>query len=71
IRRKVMTMMADRHQDGANIMTPLTPEYEEKLAALQDEGLAWQVLVASPTVFEVFSKRTHRVDLEYQTCTRQ
>ncbi|KAI3951161.1 hypothetical protein MKW98_028565 [Papaver atlanticum] len=71
IRRKVMTMMADCRHDSANMMTPLTPEYEEKLAALQDEGLAWQVLVSSPTVFEVFSESTHRVDLEHMTCTCQ
>ncbi|RZC55099.1 hypothetical protein C5167_013957 [Papaver somniferum] len=71
IRMKIMVMMADRREDGANMMTPLTPEYEEKLEALQDEGLAWEVLVASPTVFEVFSERTHMVDLEHQICTCQ
>ncbi|XP_026459334.1 uncharacterized protein LOC113359995 [Papaver somniferum] len=53
------------------MMTPLTPEYEEKLVALQDEGLAWEVLVASPTVFEVISERSHVVDLEHETCTCQ
>ncbi|RZC52060.1 hypothetical protein C5167_020492 [Papaver somniferum] len=71
IRRKIMVMMADRHEIGANMMTPLTPEYEEKLEALQDEGLVWEVLVASPTVFEVFSESTHMVDLEHQTCACQ
>ncbi|XP_026452063.1 uncharacterized protein LOC113352464 [Papaver somniferum] len=69
VRRKVMVMMADRRDDGANMMTPLTPEYEEKLAALQDEGLDWKVLVASPTVFKVFSESTHIVNLEHMTCT--
>ncbi|RZC46476.1 hypothetical protein C5167_039429 [Papaver somniferum] len=71
IRRKIMVMMADRREIGANMMTPLTPEYEEKLEALQDEGLAWEVLVAIPTVFQVFSERTHMVDLEHQICTCQ
>ncbi|XP_026459222.1 uncharacterized protein LOC113359865 [Papaver somniferum] len=71
IRKKIMCLMAERREIGANMMTPLTPEYEEKLAALQDEGLAWEVLVSSPTVFEVFSERSHMVDLEQQTCTCQ
>ncbi|XP_026396119.1 uncharacterized protein LOC113290750 [Papaver somniferum] len=38
IKRKIMVMMEDRCEIGANMMTPLTPEYEEKLEALQDEG---------------------------------
>ncbi|RZC76974.1 hypothetical protein C5167_001111, partial [Papaver somniferum] len=71
IRRKIMCLMAERREIGANMMTPLTPEYEEKLVALQDEGLAWEVLVASPTVFEVISERSHMVDLEHETCTCQ
>lgn len=66
-----MCLMAERREIGANMMTPLTPEYEEKLVALQDEGLAWEVLVASPTVFEVISERSHMVDLEHETCTCQ
>ncbi|KAI3850864.1 hypothetical protein MKW98_012857, partial [Papaver atlanticum] len=61
-----MVMMEDRRDDGAEMMTPLTPEYEEKLEALQDEGLAWKVLVASPTVFEFFSENTHKVDVEHR-----
>ncbi|XP_026450763.1 uncharacterized protein LOC113350873 [Papaver somniferum] len=71
IRRKIMVMMADRREICANMMTPLTPEYEEKLEALQDEGLSWELLVASATVFEVFSESTHMMDLEHQTCTCQ
>ncbi|XP_026459040.1 uncharacterized protein LOC113359662 [Papaver somniferum] len=71
IRRKIMCLMAERREIGANMMTPLTPEYEEKLVALQDEGLAWELLVASPTVFEVISERSHMVDLEHETCTCQ
>ncbi|XP_026460335.1 uncharacterized protein LOC113361242 [Papaver somniferum] len=71
IRRKIMGLMAERREIGANMMTLLTPEYEEKLAALQDEGLAWEVLVASPTVFEVLSERSHMVDLEHESCTCQ
>ncbi|RZC84449.1 hypothetical protein C5167_047236, partial [Papaver somniferum] len=71
IRRKIMCLMAERREIGANMMTPLTPEYEEKLVDLQDEGLAWEVLVASPTVFEVISERSHMVDLEHETCTCQ
>ncbi|KAI3946714.1 hypothetical protein MKW98_003277 [Papaver atlanticum] len=64
-------MNADRREDCAKIMTPLTLEYEKNLEALQDKGLAWQVLVASPTVFEVYSRMNHRVDLEHWTCTCQ
>ncbi|XP_026450692.1 uncharacterized protein LOC113350788 [Papaver somniferum] len=54
IRRKIMVMS---REIGASMMTPLTPKSEEKLEALEYEGLAWEVLVASPTVFEVFSER--------------
>ncbi|XP_026419552.1 uncharacterized protein LOC113315493 [Papaver somniferum] len=55
IRMKVMKIMAKRRALSDNMMTPLTPEYEKRLEALQDEGLAWQVLVASPTVFKGLS----------------
>ncbi|XP_026400390.1 uncharacterized protein LOC113296297 [Papaver somniferum] len=41
IRKKIMCLMAQRREIGANMMTPLTPEYEENLAPLQDEGLSW------------------------------
>ncbi|RZC69135.1 hypothetical protein C5167_032297 [Papaver somniferum] len=71
IREKIMCLMAERREIGVNMMTPLTPEHEEKIVALQDESLDWEVLVASPTVFEVFSERSHMVDLEQQTCTCQ
>ncbi|XP_026459097.1 uncharacterized protein LOC113359721 [Papaver somniferum] len=57
IRRKIMCLMAEHREIGANMMTPLTHEYEEKLASLQDQGLSWEVFVASPTVLEVFSER--------------
>ncbi|XP_026410767.1 uncharacterized protein LOC113305991 [Papaver somniferum] len=71
IRMKIMVILAGRRDDGSKMMILLTPEYEERLEYLQDEFLAWKVLVANPTVFEVFSERTHRVDLEHWTCTCQ
>ncbi|XP_026429039.1 uncharacterized protein LOC113325007 [Papaver somniferum] len=71
IRMKNMRIMAKRRVIDDAMMTPLTPEYEGRLESLQDEGLAWKVIVSSPTVFEVLSERTHRVDLEHSTCTCQ
>ncbi|XP_026410384.1 uncharacterized protein LOC113305577 [Papaver somniferum] len=54
IRMKVMVMMADRHEDGANMMTPLTPEYEKRLEALQDEGLDSQDIECVASSYTIY-----------------
>ncbi|XP_026410019.1 uncharacterized protein LOC113305134 [Papaver somniferum] len=38
IGKKIMCLMAKHREIGANTMTPLTPEYEENLEDIQDEG---------------------------------
>ncbi|KAI3890547.1 hypothetical protein MKW92_051386 [Papaver armeniacum] len=70
IRIKLMELIHKRHKISETMTSlRLTPDYENKLKELTDEGNSWIVIPAGDTLFEVVADYRYTVNLETFHCS--
>ncbi|KAI3964822.1 hypothetical protein MKW92_013617, partial [Papaver armeniacum] len=69
IRMKLMESIHKRHKISETMTSLLTPDYENKLKELTDEGNSWIVIPAGDTLFEVVADHRYAVNLETFHCS--
>lgn len=69
IRMKLMEVIHKRHKISETMTSRLTPDYENKLKELTDEGNSWIVIPAGDTLFEVVADHRYAVNLEIFHCS--